>query len=262
MEGQNDKTITLLKRYKIPLKTKLKPFRLIHQKTLLLDDKTAVIMTFNFTKSTFKNNVRNFALTIEDDQRAEEVRRLFYSDWNKDTPVNSGVIITGGESRRDLIQHLNTAKSQIEIYAQTINDYQIIGALAKLARRGIHITIQTSKPISQKQYDYLKRNGVRIAYNKETYIHAKTFLIDNNKAIIGSINLTKPSLENNRELAIVSYDAKVIHTLHETFQADLKSSGTKSSSPTKAALKELLRLLNRYLGTHLLHSSLDVSERQ
>ena len=54
-------------------------------------------------------------------------------------------------------------------------------------------------------------------------IHAKVFIIDNEKAVIGSINLTRASLDDNRELAVITEDPTVLKQLIHTFDQDWKS---------------------------------------
>jgi phosphatidylserine/phosphatidylglycerophosphate/cardiolipin synthase-like enzyme len=220
-EGENNKSIAAFNSHDLNWQGHIPPHRLIHQKTLILDGNQAIVMTFNFTHSTFKKE-RNFALIIDDAQRVKAITSLFAADWNHIPNINSNpdLIISPDNSRAQLTSLINHAKNSIRIYAQNINDYKIIGALANAARRSVKVQIVTSTHMKEKQYNYLTRAGVNIHYNKKYIIHAKVFIIDNQKAVIGSINLTRPSLEDNRELSVVTQDAKVIEQLNNTFTQD------------------------------------------
>lgn len=222
--NENNKTITVLNTHHIEWRNHIPPFRLIHQKTLLIDGQKAIIMTFNFTHSTFKNE-RNFALMIDDDKRVQAIKTLFSADWNRIPYLNTtpNVIVSPDDSRNKLMSLIHQAKLSIQIYAQNINDYKIVGALAKAAKQGIHVQVLTSTHLRQKQSDYLARSGVTIRYSRDLIIHAKVLIIDRQKAVLGSINLTRASLDDNRELAVISEDPTVLKQLSDTFTHDWES---------------------------------------
>jgi phosphatidylserine/phosphatidylglycerophosphate/cardiolipin synthase-like enzyme len=219
--GENTKAIQSLESSHIDLQSSASPFRFIHQKTLIIDGREAIVMTFNFTKSTFKHE-RNFALIIDDPQKVNEIDSVFSSDWNhKSAPhQNPELIYSPDDSRAKLLNLISNAKQTIKIYAQTISDYKIVGALAKAARDGIEVDILTSSSLRTKQAAYLKKAGVILHQSNHYYIHAKVFIFDNQQAVIGSINLTRASLDDNRELAVITRDASVIKQLNATFMND------------------------------------------
>ena len=114
--------------------------------------------------------------------------------------------------------YLSEAKHHLNIYAQNVSDYHLVGVLAKMARKGVSVNILTSNKDSQTASIVTLQNaGVTIHYSKQYYIHAKVIIIDNQQAILGSINLTRPSLDDNRELAILTQDADVVRQLNATF---------------------------------------------
>lgn len=228
-KDENNKTVRAFDKYHIAWHGSIPPFRLIHQKTLLVDDHKAMVMTFNFTHSTFKKE-RNFALVIDDPKRVREIESVFSADWDHRSLDNysldnysRNLILSPDNSRKKLLSLIKNAKSTLKIYAQSINDYKIVGALAKAARKGVSVEILTSLKMREKQARYLTRAGVMIHYSKHLYIHAKVFIIDNQQAVLGSINLTRASLDDNRELSIITHDATVIKQLNTTFDHDWKS---------------------------------------
>lgn len=220
-ERENSKTISLFNQNRINWQGNLPSFRLIHQKTLLIDDAKAIVMTFNFTSSSFQHE-RNFALIMDDPGRVKAISSLFAADWNHLAyeNTNSSLIISPDNSRNKLLELIQDAGKSIKIYAQGISDYKIIGALANAARNSVDVQILTSKHLSQGIQDYLHHAGVKIYYTK-MMIHAKVFIIDGQKAVIGSINLTRQSLDDNRELSVITEDRSVISDLNKTFNQDL-----------------------------------------
>lgn len=252
-ETENNKTIKQLAYHDIAWHGKIPPFKLIHQKTLLIDGRTALVMTFNFTHSAFKND-RNFGLIMDDPKRVREIEKVFSADWQHQ-PIDAAgddLIWSPDNSRAKLITHINKARSHLNIYAQSMSDYKLVGALANAARRGVTIRLLTSKLPREKQRQYLTRAGVVIQQSKSRYIHAKVFIIDNEEAILGSINMTRASLDDNRELSVITHDPHVIQSLKKTFDHDWQSSATTNESildaaTTKKVLRESIKMLKRYL---------------
>ncbi|SRR5579883_581740 len=224
-EGENTRAINAFHQYHIDWQGDIPRFKLIHQKTLIIDDKEAIVMTFNFTHSAFQHD-RNFGLIIDNPKQVKEIANTFSADWNHQVIHHSGtdLIWSPDNSREQLSNLLSHAKESIDMYAQDIKDYRLIGSLAKAARKGIKVNILTSTNLQSKQFDYLRRAGVNIRHSEPYYIHAKVFIIDQQKAILGSINLTSASLDENRELSIITRDKSIIQQLLSVFANDWNNS--------------------------------------
>jgi len=257
-EDENKKVMTELNNHHIAWQGSIPPFRLIHQKTLIVDNQKAIVMTFNFTHSTFKNE-RNFALVIDEPQKVKQIAQLFSADWNH-VPTHNLVadfILSPDDSRKKLLTHIMQARKSIAIYAQNVNDYKIVGALAKAAKNGVNVQLLTSAKMRAKQEAYLNRAGVNIRYSKAFIIHAKAVNIDNELAIIGSINLTRASLDDNRELSVITRDPLVIKQLDKTFQHDWTAASQESNKtihnikkmfPDERSLARTLRQIKKLVG--------------
>ncbi|VVC76176.1 Major cardiolipin synthase ClsA [Aquicella siphonis] len=253
-DNENHKTIARLNHEHVSWRGNIPPLRLIHQKTLILDGSKAIVMTFNFTHSTFKKE-RNFALVIDDPMRVSAIRALFSSDWNQTAGFNHlpDLIVSPDDSRTKLTALIQQAKSSLKIYAQNINDYKITGALAKAAKRGVRVQILTSTRLRDKQYLYLTRAGVNIHYSRPLMIHAKIILADEKTAVLGSINLTRASLEDNRELSVITHDPTVIGQLLATFRQDWEHHQAVNRNdwlkylPDQRSVNRALRKLKKYV---------------
>lgn len=221
--NQNKKTIALLKQEKINWLGHIPSLSLIHEKALIIDGRKALIMTFNFTQATFKRE-RNFALLIDDPKRVAGIHAIFEADWQKHSSNNDAddILASPDDSRKKITHLLGTAKKSIKIYAQSISDYKIIGELAKAAKSGIEVKVLTSNKLREQQVSYLAHAGVQIQKSKKYYIHAKVIIIDDKIAMLGSINLTRASLDNNRELAILTKESQVLSSLLAIFDTDWK----------------------------------------
>jgi cardiolipin synthase len=258
-DDENKAAIADLQAANTPLHWPDEKFKLTHQKTLLIDDNYAIIMTFNLTHGSFTKE-RNFALVVTDPAIVSEIKHVFDADWqHTDVTVHDANLIWSPDnSREKLIALIQTAKTEIKIYAEGLNDYEIVGALAKAARNGVKITVLTSsfgdKPVS-KQFKYLAKNGVNILYSKDYVIHAKIMVIDQTRAVLGSINMTRQSINNNRELAMITDDANIIHQLSQTFDNDSRHATPTMVTPTTKpdtslallkSVKEMMALAKKY----------------
>src|SRR5206468_159287 len=100
---------------------KVPPFRLIHQKTLLIDERQAIVMTFNFTKSSFKKT-RNFGLVLSNPNDIKEITEYFAADWNHQaiTGHSAHLIWSPDDSREKIMNLIKQAKQFIYMYAQSV----------------------------------------------------------------------------------------------------------------------------------------------
>lgn len=257
-ESENNKTIARLNDNQVDWQGHVPPFRLIHQKTLIVDNKQAMVMTFNFTNASFKNE-RNFALVLDDPRKVKDIDAVFSADWNHVASINHDpdLLFSPDNSRDKLISLITNTKNSILIYAQNLNDYKMVGALAKAAKKGINVKILTSTKMREKQSAYLLRSGINIHYSKTLMIHAKIFVFDQEKALIGSINLTRASLDDNRELSVITRDPNVIKGLEQTFNKDWHDGVSamndivKTLMPDKREIKKALHFLKKYVKENL-----------
>lgn len=222
-KDENSQAINAFNQHEIDWQGSIPNYRLIHQKTLIIDDKQAIVMTFNFTHSTFKNT-RNFALVLDNPAQVRELKAAFNADWNHKTVLGKSdeFIWSPDNSRAKLSNLILSSRHSLKIYAQQISDYKISGLLAKVARNGVTVQVLTSAQMPEKQSAYFSQNGVIIRRSK-LYIHAKAMIIDNQTAVIGSTNMTRQSMDDNRELSVVTHDKNVIKELNDTFSKDWKA---------------------------------------
>jgi phosphatidylserine/phosphatidylglycerophosphate/cardiolipin synthase-like enzyme len=225
---ENQTAIDLLQKNNVFLYGSNPQFKLTHQKTFVFDHKEALIMTFNLTRSTFTKE-RNFALLTTDPAIVHEIESVFTADKQHHvfSVKNPNLAWCPNNCRERILALIRSAEHSINIYAQTISDYSITGALAAAARSGVHVKLLLSESSDQiknkKRFAYLTHAGVKIHFNKQYIIHAKVMIIDEQRALLGSINLTESSLNDNRELSIMTTDVNVIKKLMTTLMEDWKN---------------------------------------
>lgn len=226
--NENRYTIKILRRHHIAVADAPPGIQLVHQKTLIIDNKAAWIMTLNFTYSAFHKQ-RNFAVIDDNLKDITEIESVFNADWQQRhlkqqtwrllwSPINM---------RSSLLHLIQSASHSIKIYAMGLNDYKIIGALAQAAKKGVAVKLLMTNAYNKLNYSklhYLKKAGVVVHLNQFPIIHAKMILVDDSKAYVGSANFTKASLDNNRELGVEVRNPAILELLNHQFLQDWTSS--------------------------------------
>jgi cardiolipin synthase len=250
---ENLKAITELQAANVTLHWPDDKFKLTHQKTLLFDGHSALVLTFNLTHTSFTKE-RNFGLLITDPTLVSKIQQVFNADWeHQNIDVHDpDLVFSPDNSREQLLQLINNAHSSIEMYAEGLSDYDIVGALARAARRGVDVAILTStyhdkKP--GKQFMFLGRTGVKIHFSHAYIIHAKVIIIDDDHALLGSINFTRQSINGNRELSVIIHDKKIVNQLSQYFATDW-GNHDKVSRRKNTPLKQAIKLVNSLLSHH------------
>ncbi|MER2598546.1 MAG: phospholipase D-like domain-containing protein [Caldilineales bacterium] len=200
-----------------------------HEKSLVVDDGRALIMTHNLTNSSFNKN-REYLVIVEDPTVVAEVVAVFEADWERQEPdlSQAGLVWSPVNSRSRIEALIAQAQVSLDLQQTSLEDPAVMAALAAAARRGVRVRVITPAIFDPSEREYapvsgLAAAGVAVRFLDAPYIHAKTFIVDGQLAMIGSQNLTANSLENNRELGIVFDDPAAVNRLARTFLVDWNS---------------------------------------
>ncbi len=208
-------------------------FRNTHQKSILIDNKKAAILTFNFSPGSFKS-VRNLGAITTNFKDINCMRQVFWIDLLRQRPQalpvicqKSNLVWSPHSTRKKLQQLLNQAQKTILIYAPELQDYQLVGDLKKACDKGVKLRVlmpYQGKMHAKKSIRYLVKHGATIHFAKKIYIHAKMILIDPHfnsaKAYVGSANISKAAFDDNRELGIIIAKQNLINKLASVFDYD------------------------------------------
>lgn len=106
-------------------------------------------------------------------------------------------------------------------------------ALCAAARRGVdvrilvagrHVDKKTIRQSAQRAYDGLLESGVRMFEYDRTMLHAKTMIVDDEWADLGSSNFDHRSFALDSELNVSVFDRGVVAELERHFLDDLEVS--------------------------------------
>jgi len=234
-ESENEDSRKLLKSGGVDVLDSNPEFDLTHEKSMVVDDETAFIMSFNWEPKDL-TETRDYAVTTTAKHEVCEVMECFDADWARKPFVpdeNSHLIWCVGNGRQRIGRFIDEAKHTLWLQNERYQDQVIIERLVRARERGVNVHVMARAPHKLKKEKLvegvgglriLDDVGVKVHKLKGLKLHAKLLLADNVRAIVGSINLAPGSFDSRRECAIEVRDEDVVGRLHEVTHADWKNS--------------------------------------
>ncbi|MEX2783899.1 cardiolipin synthase [Streptococcus sp. H49] len=169
----------------------------------------------------------------------KEMEIASYLGSHDHLPEAEGYVIPYGDSPMDTdkvgenvyIDILNHAKEYVYIMTPyLILDSEMEHAIRFAAERGVDVKIIMpgipDKPIpfalAKTYYGALMKSGVKIYEYSPGFIHAKVFISDSTKAVVGTINLDYRSLYHHFECAAYLYRVEAIADIYKDYLLTLK----------------------------------------
>jgi phosphatidylserine/phosphatidylglycerophosphate/cardiolipin synthase-like enzyme len=209
-------------------------FEYTHQKTLLVDGSTAVIMTANLT-SEYYSTSRDFLVVDTKPADLAAIAQVFNADFAH-RPVHPGdgrdLVWSPTDSQAQLLGLIDGARKSLRIYSEEMGDTTIEDALIKAAHRGVDVRVCAENSGGEYDSDFsrLTAGGVHISYYSSStgfYIHGKVIEADygtsHARVFIGSENFSSTSLNRNRELGLITANQKAMSSIASTFAADYRN---------------------------------------
>ncbi len=202
-------------------------FKYTHEKSLVIDGDTTVVMTMNITKSSFTTN-REFGIIDRRPRDVEFISRLFQADWVGEqplVPINPNIVVSPSNAREQLVSLVAGAQKSLTIESNSLSDPALVALAAMRARGGVDVKVLVASSRDAKgnhsTWRYLRDAGIsQIRFLEQPYLHAKLIISDGAKAYVGSENLTTNSLDNNRELGLLVDDPAIVGDLAATSAGD------------------------------------------
>lgn len=225
--GENRKILKKLKQAGIEIHYPSEDFAFLHQKTIVIDNNRAFILTGNFTYSGLYKQ-RNFILETKNKDIVAELTHLFNADWTKKKYLpnkQSTIILSPEMTWPKLNRFIKNSQQELNIYAAALSDKRIVQALI---RQDIDIKIIISPETKIFNLNGLCKHQIHIHYLEKYQQHAKCLMRDyqtnNRLAYVGSANLSYSGLSKNRELGIFFSNPEATEKLHKTFEQDWTNS--------------------------------------
>jgi cardiolipin synthase len=230
-----------------------------HRKILVIDGETAYTGGINLADEYVNVRERfghwkDTAIMLKG-EAVKSFTMMFLQNWNlfegeneykkfifkSNDYIKDGYVMPFGDSPYDnelvsetvYLHIINHAKKYIHIMTPyLILDNEMYKALEYAAKRGVDVKIIcphiADKPsaymIARTYYEKLIEKGIKIYEYTPGFIHAKVFVSDDYKAVVGTINLDFRSLYLNFECGVYLQDASIIKVIENDYQKTLNMS--------------------------------------
>ncbi len=203
--------------------SKFDNYSLNHTKLMIIDDE-AILSTWNYSYSTFKYN-REFFLIIKNKDIYNILSYIFNQDfnWIKSSIYDDNLVLSPFYSRDKIEYIIKNAKKSIKIYSHNFNDEKIKNLLIEKSKEvKVEIIFPDLKKVDSNKevIDFFKKNKINIYLVDKPEIHAKSIMIDDEFLYIWSINFSKSSIDDNREIWLLLKDKKIISYFSKSFDID------------------------------------------
>jgi cardiolipin synthase len=179
-----------------------------HAKYLVADSRIALIATLNPTTKCFTRTL-DFVYTTEDQTLVRSIATLFALDaaGEQISPRHrlSECLIIGPDGSRERMRKLiEGARRQIRILDHKLSDPDLVALLRERRDDGLEVAVVGRQPIG--------------AFKP----HGKLLIIDESRAVLGSMAMSALSLDFRREVSVLIDDQHVVRELNG-FYADLSA---------------------------------------
>jgi phosphatidylserine/phosphatidylglycerophosphate/cardiolipin synthase-like enzyme len=205
-------------------------FTFTHEKCVIIDGKTAWIMTMNLTQSSPTSNREYLAIDTTPGDLTE-AEAIFAGDFAGKPPaaVSGPLVVAPINAVTSIVNLINQAKTTIDLEGEELSDYHTADALKGALGRGVKVRVVLSDapPTSSGQTAIaeVKGAGGKLVTLSVPYVHAKTLVVDGTTAYVGSENFSTGSLQYNRELGVIFSIATEVQKISSTISSDF-SKGT------------------------------------
>jgi cardiolipin synthase A/B len=227
----NDDTYDALKGAGISVQWSSPKFYVTHEKSIVADAKAALVATFNLCPKYF-SLTRDYGIITNDPRHVAQIIDVFNADWEHldwAPPTYEGLLWSNSNSRYHMAHFIDMAESRLDVQHPKYVDTVILDRLAAAVERGVTVYVLCGGRHGISNWDILdtfaslrtlRRLGAKVHKQKNLRVHAKMLIVDNEQALVGSMNIDRSAFDLRRELGITITDPPVIARLKEVFDTD------------------------------------------
>jgi len=220
VESENLAAFDYLEHHGVGVRWAPSRFDLDHEKAIVVDDRTALVMTLNLT-ARYYATTRDVAIVDTQPLDVTAIEATFAGDWGGGGEVSppAGVdLLWSPGSEQAIVNLIASAHREVLVENEEMDDSEVTSALVADARRGVRVVVvMTRQSEWDSAFDELAAAGVEVRTYPDTttgfYVHAKVVDVDPGRAtarvFVGSENFSVASLVYNRELGILTSDPAV-----------------------------------------------------
>src|SRR6267143_1589758 len=208
-------------------------FSLTHEKSMVVDDGIAFVSSLNWATHNM-SATRDYAIATSHAREVREIVDCFEADWHRQRfhGREGGHLVWCPGGRDRICRFIDQARHTLLVQNERYQDAVVIERIVRAARRGVKVRVMARPPHALKKklvegtagLRILDDVGIRVHKLRHLKLHGKMLLADGVAAIVGSINLTRGSLDDRRELGIEVRDDGVVGRLEKVAHHDWKHS--------------------------------------
>jgi hypothetical protein len=215
-------------------------FTYTHQKTITVNNDESYISTGNFD-NTYYATSRDFGVLDTDANDVAAIVAVFNADYahTSITPSDGDDLVwSPTDSQTQLLALIDGAQHTLDVEQEEFEDSTLVNAIVADENRGVTVRVVVEDPSEYTSYldEVTEAGGKVTGYSSSTgfYIHAKTVIADygysDEKAFVGSENFSNGSLNDNRELGVITTQSSIVSGLETTFDGDFTGSDNNKVS--------------------------------
>ena len=227
----NDASFAELEAAGVKMQWSSPDFAVTHEKSMVIDERIALIATFNLTEK-YLSLTRDYALVTERPAEVAQIRDCFLADWERRAfhpEPTSALLWSNQNSRRIMSAFIDAARHTLDIQHPKFVDTTILERIVQARRRGVRVRVLCGGRHGISEWDVLdtfaslrvlSHLDVKVRKQKNLRLHAKLLIADGRSAIIGSMNIDRSAFDLRRELGAVVTGRAAVTLLAQVFEAD------------------------------------------
>jgi cardiolipin synthase len=227
----NDETYEQFEHAGIAVQWSNPNFYVTHEKSIVVDEKAALVATFNLMEKYF-TLTRDYGIITDNPYHVAQIVEVFNADWEHrewTCSAYEGLLWSNSNSRYHMAQFIDSATQRLDVQHPKFVDAVILERLAAAADRGVKVHVLCGGKHGISEWDILDtfaslrtlhRFGVKVHKQKNLRVHAKLIVVDDSQALVGSMNIDRSAFDLRRELGIMTKDPVIVGRLKEVFDSD------------------------------------------
>ena len=189
-----------------------------HGKVVVIDQKRAFVLGFNFTSLDITKS-RSLGLMTVNPKIVSALTKLIDADHNRVPPIitSSRLVVSPENAREQLSKFIAAARRELLIYDSNVTDDRMIALLMQRAAAGVKVRILGG--LERKW----KGTGIKVKALRGLRLHVRAIVRDRKTAFVGSQSLRKLELDKRREVGLITKDRRAVAQIARTFEGDWKA---------------------------------------
>ena len=202
-----------------------------HAKYLVIDGKTAVIMSMNFNVDAMSSE-RNYGMITKDPDDVADTKAIFDMDWaggggEAPKPADlacTRLVVSPNNAKARITDFIKSAKTKLDVEAMYVAEEGVQTAIIDAKKRGVDVRVilETSSDNAQVKALFMASN-IPVKGAGTFFLHAKLLIVDG-AAFVGSENFSITALTKNRELGGFIFEAGPLAMIQSQFDTDWSAS--------------------------------------